>query len=79
MCCPYDQGFDPEWHSFTLELEHKTNIVSNIDDNYFKSVTSGMLTRFTFDLGFNKRIVDDGRRMIDNDGRRTEDDHKSLP
>ena len=39
--------FDIKWPSFKLDLEIiKTNILSNIYDDYFKNVTSGVLTGF---------------------------------
>ena len=39
---------DIKWPSFKLDLEIiKTNILSNIYDDYLKSVTSGVLTRFS--------------------------------
>ena len=39
--------------SFKLDLEIiKTNILSNIYDDYLKNVTSGVLTRFSFDLAW---------------------------
>ena len=39
--------------SFKLDLEIiKTNILSNIYDDFLKNVTSGMLTSFPFDLAW---------------------------
>ena len=55
---PSDTVFDPKWPSFKLGLEiTKTNIKSNIHDDYFKNVTSGVLTRLTWlgDLVFDKK------------------------
>ena len=44
---PGDLVSDIKWPSFKLDLEIiKTNILSNIYDDYFKNVTSGMLTVF---------------------------------
>ena len=38
---------DIKWPSFKLDLEIiKSNILSNIYDDYFKNVTSGVLTVF---------------------------------
>ena len=43
---------DIKWPSFKLDLEIiKTNILSNIYDDYLKNVTSGVL-RFSFDLSW---------------------------
>ena len=48
---PSDLVFYPKWPSFELDLEIiKTNILSNIHDNYFKNVTSRVLTSLSFDL-----------------------------
>ena len=42
---------DIKWPSLKLDLEIiKTNILSNIYDDYLKNVTSGVLKRFSFDL-----------------------------
>ena len=50
---PGDLVFDPKWPSFKLELEIiKTNILSNIYDDYLKNVTSGVLTKFSADLAW---------------------------
>ena len=44
---------DIKWPSFKLDLEIiKTNILSNIYDDYLKNVTSEVLTRFSFDLAW---------------------------
>ena len=44
---------DIKWPSFKLDLEIiKTNILSNIYNNYLKNVTAGVLTRFSFDLAW---------------------------
>ena len=44
---PGELVFDIEWPSFKLDLEIiKTNILSNIYDDYLKNVTSGVLTVF---------------------------------
>ena len=41
-----DLVFYPMWSSFELDLEIiKTNILSKIHDDYFKNVTSGVLTK----------------------------------
>ena len=48
---PGELVFDIEWPRFKLDLEiMKTNILSNNYDDYFKNVTSGVLTRFSADL-----------------------------
>ena len=48
---PDDLVFDSKWPSFALDLEIiKTNILSKIQDDHLKKVTSSMLTRFSFDL-----------------------------
>ena len=48
---PGDRVFDPKWPSIELDLEiTKANILSNIHDDCFKNVTSGVLTSFSFDL-----------------------------
>ena len=48
---PGDLVFDSKWPSFELDLEIiKTNIWSKIHDDWFKNVTSKVLTRFSFDL-----------------------------
>ena len=40
-------SFFEEYGAFKLDLEiNKTNILSNIYDNYLKNVTSGVLTVF---------------------------------
>ena len=50
---PGDLVSDIKWPSFKLDLEIiKTNILSNIYDDYFKNVTSGVLTSFSFDLAW---------------------------
>ena len=42
-----------KWPSFKLDLEIiQTNILSNIYDDYLKNVTSGVSTRFSFDLAW---------------------------
>ena len=42
-----------KWPSFEQDLEiTKRNILSNIHDDYLKNVTSGVLTRFSFDLSW---------------------------
>ena len=51
------QGFPLIWLgdlvSDKLDLEIiKTNILSNIYDDYLKNMTSGVLTRFSFDLAW---------------------------
>ena len=44
---PGDLVFDPKWPSFKLDIEIlKTNMLSKIHDDYFKNVTSGVLTVF---------------------------------
>ena len=44
---PGELIFDIKWPSFNLDLEIiKTNILSDIYDDYFKNVTSGVLTVF---------------------------------
>ena len=44
---PGELVFDIKWPSFKLDLEIiKTNILSNIYDDYLKNVTSGVLTVF---------------------------------
>ena len=49
---PGDVVFDSKWPSFKRDLEIiKTNILSNIHD-YLKNVTSGVLTRFSFDFAW---------------------------
>ena len=48
---PGDLVSDIKWPSSKLDLEIiKTNILSNIYDDYLKNVTSGVLTSFFFDL-----------------------------
>ena len=48
---PSDPVFDPKWSCSELDLEIiKTNILSKIHDDWFKNVTSVVLTRFSFDL-----------------------------
>ena len=43
--------FDSKWSSFEVDLEIiKTNILSKIHDNYFKTESSRMLTSFFFNL-----------------------------
>ena len=42
--------FQTPWPSFKADLEIKMNILSDIHDDYFKNVTSGVLTRLCFDL-----------------------------
>ena len=50
---PGDLVSDIKWPSFKLDLEIiKTNSLSNIYDDYLKSVTSGELTRVSFDLAW---------------------------
>ena len=50
---PSDIVSDSKWPSFELNLEIiKKNILSNIHDDYLKNVTSGVLTRFSFDLAW---------------------------
>ena len=50
---PGDLVFDPKWPTFKLDLEIiKTNILSNIYDDYLKNVTSGVLTKFSADLAW---------------------------
>ena len=50
---PGDLVSDIKWPSFKLNLEIiKTNILSNIYDDYLKNVTSGELTWFSFDLAW---------------------------
>ena len=52
---PSDLVFDPKGLSFNLDLEIiNRNILSNtcIHDDYFKNVTSGVLTKFSFDLAW---------------------------
>ena len=45
--------FDLKQPSFKFDLETiKTNILSKIHDDYFKNVTSSVLTRFSFDLAW---------------------------
>ena len=47
---PGDLVSDSNWPSFEQELEIiKRNILSNIHDDYLTNVTSGVLTRFSFD------------------------------
>ena len=44
---------DSKWPSFELDLETtKTNILSNIHDDYLKKFESGVLTMFSFDLAW---------------------------
>ena len=44
---------DIKWPSFKLDLEIiKTNMLSNIYGDYFKNVTSGVLTCFSTDLSW---------------------------
>ena len=46
-----DLMLDSKWPSFKLDLEIiKTNILSNSHNGYFKNVTTGWLTRFSFNL-----------------------------
>ena len=48
---PGDLVFDPRCSSFELDLEIiKTNILSQIHDDYFKNVTARVLTRFSADM-----------------------------
>ena len=48
-----DIVFDLMWPSFKLNLKNiKTNRMSKIHDEYFKNVTSGVLTRFSFGLAW---------------------------
>ena len=50
---PGDLVSDSKWPGFELDLEIiKTNILSNIHDDYSKHVTSGVLTRFSFNLAW---------------------------
>ena len=50
---PGDLIFYLKWPSFKLDLEIiKMNILSKINDDYLKNVTSGVLTRFSFDLAW---------------------------
>ena len=49
---PGDLVSDIKWPSFKLDLEIKMNTLSNIYDEYSKNVTSGVLTRFFFDLAW---------------------------
>ena len=50
---PGDLVSDIKWPSFKLDLEIiKTNILSNIYDEYLKNVTSGVLTMFSLDLAW---------------------------
>ena len=47
LILPGELVFDIKWPSFKLDLEIiKTNILSNIYDDFFKNVTSGVLTVF---------------------------------
>ena len=48
-----DLNYRCKWSSFNFDLEiMKTNILSKIHDDYFKNVTSRVLTRFSFDLAW---------------------------
>ena len=48
---PGDLVFDPMWPNFELDLEIiKTNILSKIDDDRLKNMTTRMLTKFSADL-----------------------------
>ena len=50
---PGDLVSDSKWPSFELDLETtKTNILSNIHDDYLKKFESGVLTMFSFDLAW---------------------------
>ena len=50
---PGDLVYEIKGLSFKLDLEIiKTNILSNIYDDYLKNVTSGVLTRFSFDMAW---------------------------
>ena len=43
----------PKWPSFKLDLEiMKMNSLHNIHDDFFKNETTGVLTRFSFDLAW---------------------------
>ena len=50
MILPGDLVFDPKWPSFELDLEIITTNIFSYIHYYFKNVTSGVLTRFSFDL-----------------------------
>ena len=53
LILPGDLVSDPKWPSLKLDLELiKTNMLSNIYDDYLKNVTSGVLTSFSFDLAW---------------------------
>ena len=50
---PGDLVSDIKWPNFKLDLEIiKINILSNMYDDYLKNVTSGVLTKFSFDLAW---------------------------
>ena len=50
---PGDLILDSKWPSFKLDLEIiKTNILSNIHNDYYNNVTVRWLTRFSFDLAW---------------------------
>ena len=56
MIWPGDLVSKSKSPSFELDLQIiKTNILSNIHNDYLKNVTSGVLTRFFFDLVFDPK------------------------
>ena len=51
LCLAWWSSFYPKWPYFEADLDIiNTNILSKIHDDYFKDVTSGVLTKFFIDL-----------------------------